>query len=249
MIQDYVRAKSKEEVVEFVRKGYTILSGGTYLSQHQDNVFGLVDIQNIGLNGISIENQELMVGAGAKFTDIVANNLIPESFKEAITQELKPNARNAATIGGYISVYNRYSNIQAWLTCAQARVQFFPSEGIYKQDVESFYSANGNDRLIESINMLPDLKITWKMVSRTPDDFPLLSIFVNHLRDKKIITILGFSNKFLTFQINNDEIAIDKLESLLKIAHSQYINQFISFTYFKKAATEICVELLQVGDK
>ena len=173
MIQEYVRAKSKEEVVELVHEGYVILSGGTYLSQHQGNVYGLVDIQNIGLNGISIENQELMVGAGAKFADIVANNLIPKSFKEAITQELKPNARNAATIGGYISVYNRYSNIQAWLTCAQAQVQFFPPEGIYKQEVERFYSANDNDRLIESINILPDLKIAWKMVSRNSGRFSI----------------------------------------------------------------------------
>jgi len=249
MIQDYVRAKSKEEVVELVRKGYTILGGGTFLSQHQENVFGLVDIQNIGLNVISIENQELMVGAGAKFTDIVANNLIPESFKEAINQELKPNARNAATIGGYISVYNRYSNIQAWLTCAQAKVQLFPQHGSYKQDVESYYSTDVKDRLIEGINILPDPKITWKMVSRTPDDFPLLSIFANHLPDKKIITILGFSNKFLTFQINNDEILIDKLENLFKISHSQYNNQYISINYFKKAATEVLDELFRVGDK
>ena len=94
-------------------------------------------------------------------------------LKEAITQELKPNARNAATISGYVSVYNRYSNIQAWLTCAQAQVQFFPPEGIYKQEVERFYSANDNDRLIESINILTDLKIAWKIVSRTRGRFSI----------------------------------------------------------------------------
>jgi CO/xanthine dehydrogenase FAD-binding subunit len=249
MIQDYVRAKSKDEVVELVRKGYTILSGGTYLSQHQDNVFGLVDIQNIGLNEISTDNQELLVGAGAKFADIVANNLIPKSFKEVISQEQKQNALNAATIGGYISVYNCSSNIQAWLTCAQAQVQFFPHEGIFKQDVEGFYSTNVKDRLIESINIMLNLNITWKMVSRTPDDFPLLSIFVNHLREKKLITLLGFSNKFLTFQLENDEKVIEKLESVLKISHSQFTNQFISFNYFKKTTRMILTELLHVGDK
>lgn len=249
MIQDYVRAKSKEEVVELVRKGYTILGGGTYLSQHQENVFGLVDIQNLGLNVISIENQELMVGAGAKFADIVANNLIPESFKEAINQELKPNARNVATIGGYISVYNRYSNIQAWLTCAQAKVQFFPPNEVFRQDVETFYSKDVKDRLIEGINILPDLKITWKMISRTPDDFPLLSVFINHFQDSKRITILGYSNKFLSFTVKNDEITFNNIKNLLVNSHSHYNNQFISNNYFKNSTLEILIDLLHVGDK
>jgi len=249
MIQDYVRVKSKEEVIEYLKKGYTVMGGGTYLSHHQENRSGLIDIQNLDMNKIFIENKYLIIGAATKFSEIILHSQIPVTLKETIKQEMVQNIRNAATIGGLISVPNRFSNVLAWLICAEASVQFYPQQESMEQNIESFILTEHKNRFIDCINVPIYVNVNWKMISRTPDDFPFLSVFLNEHHNKKIITILGYSDKFITIKINNGEKAVETLENFYKNAHSQYDNKFISLNYFKKISIEILIELLGKGER
>lgn len=242
MIQDYVRAKTKDDVVAFVKKGYTILGGGTYLSQHQDHLISLIDIQNIGNNKILSEDQ-IIIESGTRFSEIVNCPFIPASFKEVISQELRPNHLNTATIGGYISVDNRFSNILAWLNCARSKIYFYPNEIEKSQDFESFVLQRPSEKFIENISIPNETSIRWRMISRTPDDFPLISLFMNTSGPNQRITILGFYDKLITITTELNTNTLQETLNYLNISCSQYNNQYISYNYFYKMTKELLSDL------
>lgn len=243
MIQDYVRAKTKDDVVAFVKKGYTILGGGTYLSQHQDQIISLIDIQNIGNNKILLEDQ-IIIESGATFSEIVKSPYVPASFKEVVHQELRPNHLNTATIVGYICVDNRFSNILAWLNCAQSEILFYPNEFEESQDFESFVLQRPKGKFIEKISIPNETSIRWRMISRTPDDFPLISLFMNTTEHYQRITILGFSDKLITITSELNTNTLHETLNYLKNSRSQYSNQYISYEYFFEMTKELLSDMI-----
>ena len=54
------------------------------------------------LNKISIEKDQIHIGAGVLLTDLLNNDKIPEIFKEAVCLMASPPSRNLASVGGNI---------------------------------------------------------------------------------------------------------------------------------------------------
>jgi len=253
MIQDYIRAKSKDEVVELLEKGYSILGGGTYLSRNQDTAIGLIDIQDLGLNQIKPNKEALEIGAFCSFGEICNNPYIWETFKSAIQQELKINQRNKTTIAGHTLVANGFSNILGWLVCADASVHYYPENGIYPNKIIEKHLHNESEKdfrpFIDSIMIPLETSIVWEMISRTPDDFPLVGVFYNQNSDHTCITLTGFCEVIVKFEINNTPTILEFFQKQLINAHSQFTNKYVSFDYYFNASSHILRRLLERGTR
>ncbi|PKN85637.1 MAG: hypothetical protein CVU46_10420 [Chloroflexi bacterium HGW-Chloroflexi-8] len=253
MIQDYIRVKTKDEVVGLLEKGYTILGGGTYLSRNQEDVLGLIDIQELGLNKIIPIEDDLVIDSYCTFTEILDNPNVWDSLKDVILQESKINSRNMTTIAGHLLVADGFSNILGWLVCADATIHYYPDKNPYPNKIPEinslFKSKETFNSFIDSINIPINTCIVWEVISRTPDDFPLVGVFYNKKTDCSIIALTGFCNKVLLFKFNDDLKIYEDFETQLLIAHSQYSNRFISFDYYLKTSTLVLKRLLEKGKK
>ncbi|MFP4548971.1 MAG: FAD binding domain-containing protein [Fidelibacterota bacterium] len=111
MVEAY-RPETLSEALEILaEKSCTIMAGGTDLMVQKARGFALQPIYDLPLlfinhldelQNITIENNEIHIGAGAVLTDIINSYLIPDTFKEVIGQMASPPTRNLATIGGNI---------------------------------------------------------------------------------------------------------------------------------------------------
>jgi CO/xanthine dehydrogenase FAD-binding subunit len=244
MIQEYIRAQSKDEVVDLVHKGYSILAGGTFLSKNQDHVTGLVDIQELGLDTICTNSDEMLIGACTSFTKIIESSLIWQSFKEVIAQELKVNQRNAATLAGYALVSGGFSNILGWLTCADAYFHFYPETSFPAKRIGENLPVSTRKALVEIISIPLAANVVWEMVSRTPDDFPLIGVFYNCSEGQKRVALTGFGDRVLTFQFQSDSDMSKEFQEHLNTSRSQFNNQYISYNYYVKNSCTLFQRLL-----
>lgn len=100
------------ELLDIISKSRsTIYAGGTDLMVEKrkgkdtpaDLILPIVHIKNIKeLNQIEINGNHLEIGACCSYTDILADELIPQILKEAILTIGGPAVRNFGTIGGNI---------------------------------------------------------------------------------------------------------------------------------------------------
>lgn len=235
MIQEYFRARTKQEALSKISKGYLPIGGGTYISQHQDDIFGVVDLQDLGLGQIKQENDHMIFGATTTLQDIYNCPSVDKSLKDVIAQEVKPNMRNAVTIAGQICMGDGFSNLQAWLICADVRINLYPSHEALLVQPMIHCQDQSKGSFIESVSIMENVNIRWDVVSRTADDIPLVGVFYSDRNDGSArITLSGFNQHIQCLDIHDKSRISEKLSDYLINAHSQYNNKFVSFKYFLK---------------
>ncbi len=235
MIKDYVRAKTPQEAASKIRKGYLPLGGGTYISQNQDNIVGVVDLQDLDLKQIKYDEDRLIFGSTTTLNEIALSDLVNNSLKVVICQEVKPNMRNTITIAGQICMGHGFSNIQAWLMCADVRFSVYSSKQTYVVQPMNSCQEQSKGSFIEKVSILANANIRWDTISRAPDDIPMVGVFFLDREDGSCrITLSGFNQHIQMIEIHEKSRIEEKLSDYLINAHSQFTNKFISFNYFYK---------------
>ena len=246
MINDYYRAKSKDDAWNHIQNGAKILGGGNQISRNQENVDEVVDLQELELNEIKVHDGSLIIGANVKLQHISENLKIWDSLKKVIVQEFNLNTRNSASIAGAAISGSGRSNLTGWLICSDAKFHLYPSSLIYK--TEALRNINyQNEGFIDHISIALDNQILWRMVSRTPDDFPLVSVFIKRNNEKKIVNtvLVGFGEKPLILKEElESKNASETLIKLINNARSQYTNKFCSIDYYKNSAALLLNRIL-----
>jgi CO/xanthine dehydrogenase FAD-binding subunit len=87
MIKEYFRPESVEKAVQILSRENGILKplgGGTYLSRHQKDTFGVVDLQSAGMDKIETRGQRIVAGAMVRLNDLLDHDDVQDAIKDAI---------------------------------------------------------------------------------------------------------------------------------------------------------------------
>jgi CO/xanthine dehydrogenase FAD-binding subunit len=105
MINNYFRPKTLDEAVTLLTdspKRLRPMGGGTQISRVQDDEFGVVDLQDTGLDQVTKRGQRLVAGAAVRLDELLAHSDVHPEIKRAIRIDVSENLRNMATLGGWL---------------------------------------------------------------------------------------------------------------------------------------------------
>lgn len=246
MIQEYYRAAAKSDALNKVKAGYIPIGGGTYLSQHQEGISTVVDLQDLGLNEIKADAGTIVIGASTTFRELFENDLIPVSLKMAIQQELKINLRNLVTVAGHLCITDGFSIIQGWLYAAGVKIHIYPEGESIPLQAISNPKELAKEGFIESFSIEKNTDVHWNTISRTPDDISLVGVILGQQQDQNIRVVLaGFNEHVNVLSPINKGRIMEQVKDFLLNAHSQYSNKFISYNYYFKNSITLLERILK----
>ena len=183
--ENYYRPENLDEALTLLAQPDVVaLGGGTKLLSNESglSVYGVVDLQALGLNKIVLENDVLRVGATTKLVDLaeylqenLATAVSSQLLQKAIKQAGPNTYRNAATIGGTIGEGIADSELLAALLVMDATLTI---ENKGKAIVPLYdYLAEKREGLITSVSINASAgNGSSHRVARTPADYPIVSI-------------------------------------------------------------------------
>ncbi len=114
-IETYHRPSSLEEALVLLGEGDgAILAGGTSLVA-SGTAATVVDLQDVGLDAITLEGDRVWIGAMARLRSLVESDLVPALLRDLARREAPNTIRNAATIGGTVATRDPASELVAGL--------------------------------------------------------------------------------------------------------------------------------------
>ncbi len=162
-----------KEAIEFrARFGALPVSGGTdFMLKFKKPKKPVVYIGKLDeIRGIEVKENHLRIGAGTTLTEILKSPLIPEIFKEAVSQMAAPAIRNVATIGGNICNASPAGDTLPYLYAVDARLVLAGPHGERTVSVENFITGPGSTILGEN-EVLKEILISRELASN--DSFKL----------------------------------------------------------------------------
>jgi CO/xanthine dehydrogenase FAD-binding subunit len=195
MFSEYFRPASLEEAVNLLvdeDKLLKPLGGGIQLSRFQEDIVGVVDLQNTGLNKIEKRGQRIAAGAMVRLADLLEHPDVHEEIKRAILVDASLNIRNMATLGGWLVSSNARSILSAVLLALDTTLTWEPENQRIRM---------GNWLPVREIE-LPGVLITeveWWMrphlvfeyVARSPKDRPTLIVAAAQWGSGRTRVVLG----------------------------------------------------------
>lgn len=185
--ENYYRPEGLEEALTLLAQPDVVaLGGGTKLLTSESGlpVYGVVDLQALGLNQIRLDGEGLHMGATAKLaqlSDFLQENLataVSTTLLQKAIKQAGPNTyRNAATLGGTIAAVLPDSELLAALLVLEATITLQNPKVNVLSLADYLASDTQPDGLITavSIHITPGKGASHR-VARTPADYPIVSI-------------------------------------------------------------------------
>jgi len=195
MIADYFRPSSVAEAVDLLTDPDSVrkpLGGGTYLSRHQDTEFGVVDLQDSGLDQIEVNNREVTAGAMVRLCDLLHHPDIHPEIKRAVKIDASENIRNAASIGGWLISSDGRSILSTVFLALDTALTWEPKGvSIRLGDWLPLRSQESPGVLMTSMIWSKQPHMTFEYVARTPKDRPILIVAVAQWKSGRTRVALG----------------------------------------------------------
>ena len=124
-----------DSLKEAVRKDGLFLAGGTEilrLNTGVDENADLIDILPLLDKEIREEGDDVIIGSGVTFSDLLSSDIVPEYVKKAALYMCSAELRNQATIGGNIASWRDDSYLIPSLAAASARLLVLEKDGKLK---------------------------------------------------------------------------------------------------------------------
>jgi CO/xanthine dehydrogenase FAD-binding subunit len=182
MIIEYHRPESLGEAMELLARQTppTVpLGGGTVLSrQHKPDV-AVVDLQRLGLDGVTREGQLLRIGATATLQMFYDADGLPEgargALRDALEREMGWNLRQMASMAGTLASCDGRSPFVTALLALDPRLVWAPANdveglGDYLPLREEFVRG----QMILEVRVPANASLRFAMVARAPMDRPLV---------------------------------------------------------------------------
>lgn len=182
MIVEYHRPSTIAQALELLSRPTPItypLGGGSELSRKKDEDFAVVDLQNLGLDGIRLQDGQLIIGATARVQDLIENTNSPLWLKTACRREMSRNLRQMSTIAGFLLCANGRSPLAIALLAADIHADVLPVDEIlsYPQ-ILAVRETIRQPWLISQVRLDTDSELKFEFVARSPADLPVLGIAV-----------------------------------------------------------------------
>jgi CO/xanthine dehydrogenase FAD-binding subunit len=150
-----------------------LLAGGTALNAGLAGAPAeVVDLQGLGLDGVSLRGSHMTVGSMVRLRDLIDHPATPLLLAEAAHREGPNTFRNAATVGGVVASCNRESELLAALLVHETHVSVAGPGGSEDQPLETVLGAPGelSGGVITKISIATDGIGHIERTGRTPAD-------------------------------------------------------------------------------
>ena len=193
-INEYYRASSLEDAYQKLQEGSknAILAGGLWIKKMGQNYDALIDISTLGLNQISENKDEVIVGSMVTQRDFENSSVVRKLFNDAIafsTREVMGvNFRNLATIGGSIMGRYPFSDVITGLLPYDVTLEFYPKNSM---SLEEYLNYKGKlNAILIAIHIKKGTgKGFYKKVKTTALDFPIVNIAVAKVNNEYRIAV------------------------------------------------------------
>ncbi len=174
MITEYHRAKDINEALEWLAQpGMHPLGGGTWLNRPHQEAFGVVDLQELGLNFIRKTGNNLEFGAVTTLQQLVEAPDCPVALKQALRIDFGLNIRNAATVAGALITGDGRSSFTTTMLALDAKLVITGKNSPGTIGLGEFLPIRPGG-LITEISIPLNVNCAFEMVARSPKDKPIV---------------------------------------------------------------------------
>jgi len=248
MITNYYRPDSIPEVLELLKNPDTLpLGGGTLLTKLKSVSVKVVDLQALGLNAINKKGNNLEIGATATLQQLLENENTPEALKGSLKLEAPLNIRNAATVAGALIAADGRSTLATVLLALDAKLSIQPNDE--EVSIGNFLPLRGenlNHKLITSVTIPINAKLTFETVARTPADKPIVCASLAQWPSGRARLAIGGYDKAPLLAMDGTES--EGLETATRNAFHEATDEWASAEYRMDVAAKLarrCFENLR----
>jgi CO/xanthine dehydrogenase FAD-binding subunit len=182
MIIEYQRPATLEEAIQLLQRKTprsVPMGGGTILSKSTKDEIAAIDLQQLGLNKITVTATTLILGATATISMVADDDKVPEYIRNLVRQEATTNIRNAGTLAGTFLSTDGTSVMTPAFLAVDASLIWVPGGAVQKlEEYKETGTAPQDSLLITEIFLDPQWKLAFEVVRKTPRDVPMISVFV-----------------------------------------------------------------------
>jgi CO/xanthine dehydrogenase FAD-binding subunit len=247
MIREYFRPTSVEEALLLLSedgKERKPLGGGTSLSRQQAGNFGVVDLQDAGLDQIDMAGQVLEVGAMVRLDRLSANPFINREIKRAIRIDTGENIRNMATIGGWLVSGDGRSLFSTALLALDAVLTWEPNQQKVRMgDWLPLRSHSQTGVLMTEVAWSTAPRLVFEYVARSPKDRPILIVAVAQWGSGRTrVALGGFGNAAIIAMDGPDSSGVDLAS---RDAFYEAEDQWATAQYRREVAAILALRCMQ----
>lgn len=180
MIKTYFRPKTLDAAVNLLRdatKHLKPLGGGTRISRQQAGEFGVVDLQDTGLDEVTSRGQRLAAGAAVRLDMLLDHPDVHPEIKRAIQIDISENLRNMATLGGWLMSSDGRSILSTVLLALDTTLTWEP--GQERVRLGNWFPVRTEDPpgvLITELEWWLRPHLVFEYVARSPKDRPIIIV-------------------------------------------------------------------------
>ncbi len=180
VIKEYHRPERIEDALRLLAREdqqTRLLAGGTNLgSSDFMSVDAVVDLQALGLSQVSINSDQIILGAMVRIKEIVQTAGMPPLLRKMARRDGPNTLRNAGTIGGAIVKADWESELYAALLVHGASVTIQTVDGQQQVLLQNFSRELVQRGLVISVSLEPGGATANARVARTPTDNPIVAV-------------------------------------------------------------------------
>ena len=191
--KNYYRPKTLEEAYSLAQNRNTVILGGNFwLHQQSRSCSSVIDLSDLGLDGIAETENGICIGAYTSLRKTETEPLLctyaGDAFHDALSPIVGVQFRNTATIGGSVCGRFGFSDVLTLLSALDASVVFFHAGMI----PVSTYAKEGKKNDILTNIFLPKEKpdsLRYIAQRNQSADFPVLTAAVCRRGDKLTVSV------------------------------------------------------------
>lgn len=262
MITTYHRPKTLDEALTLLSQtSRTPLGGGTLLSRPTTDPVEVVDLQSIGLDTVKKQGNNLELGATVTLQQLYESEHCPPAMKSAIKLEAPLNIRNVATLAGTLVACDGRSTFSATLLALDTRLEIkrinpfqlveMETESRPPQaETETFSTGEFlplraeriKGKLITSITIPTNVRLSFEYVSRTPADKPIVCAALAQWNSGRTRLVLGGYGKSPMLAMDGTEA--NGLETAARNAFHEANDEWASAEYRMDVASTLAKRCL-----
>lgn len=247
MIEKYYRPESLEEALKLLtdsKRALAPLGGGTSLSRNQEGLFGVVDLQDIGLDQIAHRGEHVEVGAMVRLNDLIGHADIHPEIQRAIQIDASKNIRNMATLGGWLMSSDGRSITSTVLLALDTTLTWEPdSKEVRLGDWLPLREVELPGVLIAKARWQLKPHLAFEYVARSPKDKPTLIVAAAQWGSGRTRIVLGGSGKMPILAMDGTEAQGADIAS--KDAYSEADDEWATAQYRSNVAAKLALRCLE----